>query len=611
MQERSDDELRALIDEIRDEIREAGEPEEPSEDELHHSDRERRREIARDRLKREHERIQDAMDKALPEVFAAPERPCSERWDAPLRRPAHGRNRPPPGQDRRDEDRRRQDPRRTAGGGPQRPDRTRRPRRHRQRLPGPPRRPVDGPDLPLPGPLGGHHHPRHVIRVRAGLPDHRRAAAEPAALHADARPTQPTSRTARTTNSGSTTCATTWSPSWSSEFSAGATSPSSTKWTTSSSTKPGRRSSSAARPRSPRQVLPVRPPCAAPGGPAGGRRRRRRLLRRPQGEGRFSDRGRRRQDGALLGVKNLYDDDPTLARYFESALKAHALYKRDRDYIVKDGEIVIVDEFTGRQMPGRRWSEGLHQAIEAKEGLHVQRESVTLATITFQNYFRLYTKLAGMTGTAMTEAEELHKIYKLEVVAIPTHRPMIRDDEPDSSSATRTASSWPSSTRSWRCTSRAGRSWSARLGREVRAAGRHAQAPRHQARGPQRQVPREGSSDRGPGRPQRGRHHRHEHGRPRHRHQARRQPRRTGLGDPPPPGPQPGRGGQGRLRRGVRRGQGHLRRRARDRSSPRAVCTSSAPNATTRAASTTSSAAAPAARATPARRASTSRSKTT
>ncbi len=133
----------------------------------------------------------------------------------------------------------------------------------------------------------------------------------------------------------------------------------------------------------------------------------------------------------LLGIKNLYDDDPTLARYFESALRAHALYKRDRDYIVKDGEIIIVDEFTGRQMPGRRWSEGLHQAIEAKEGLHVQRESVTLATITFQNYFRLYTKLSGMTGTAMTEAEELHKIYKLEVVAVPTHRPMIRDDEPD------------------------------------------------------------------------------------------------------------------------------------------------------------------------------------
>ncbi|HUG49352.1 MAG TPA: preprotein translocase subunit SecA [Candidatus Limnocylindria bacterium] len=133
----------------------------------------------------------------------------------------------------------------------------------------------------------------------------------------------------------------------------------------------------------------------------------------------------------LLKVENLYDADPRLARHFEQALKAHALYKRDRDYIVKEGEIVIVDEFTGRQMPGRRWSEGLHQAIEAKEGLRVQRESVTLATITFQNYFRLYDKLAGMTGTAMTEQEEFYKIYGLEVVSIPTHRPMIREDDPD------------------------------------------------------------------------------------------------------------------------------------------------------------------------------------
>ncbi|HEY5275310.1 MAG TPA: SEC-C metal-binding domain-containing protein, partial [Coriobacteriia bacterium] len=133
----------------------------------------------------------------------------------------------------------------------------------------------------------------------------------------------------------------------------------------------------------------------------------------------------------LLGIANLYDADPRLARHFDSALKAHALYKRDRDYIVEDGEIIIVDEFTGRKMPGRRWSEGLHQAVEAKEGLRVQRESVTLATITFQNYFRLYDKLAGMTGTAMTEAEEFHKIYNLEVVAIPTHRPMVREDYPD------------------------------------------------------------------------------------------------------------------------------------------------------------------------------------
>jgi len=133
----------------------------------------------------------------------------------------------------------------------------------------------------------------------------------------------------------------------------------------------------------------------------------------------------------MVGVENLYGGDPLMARHFESALRAHALFKRDRDYIVEGGEIVIVDEFTGRKMPGRRWSEGLHQAIEAKEGLRVQRESVTMATITFQNYFRLYGKLAGMTGTAMTEAEEFNKIYNLDVTSIPTHRPMIRVDEPD------------------------------------------------------------------------------------------------------------------------------------------------------------------------------------
>jgi preprotein translocase subunit SecA len=133
----------------------------------------------------------------------------------------------------------------------------------------------------------------------------------------------------------------------------------------------------------------------------------------------------------LLKVDNMFDADPRLARHFEQALKAHALYQRDRDYIVEDGEIVIVDEFTGRKMPGRRWSEGLHQAIEAKEGLRVQRESVTLATITFQNYFRLYEKLSGMTGTAMTEQEEFYKIYGLEVVSVPTNRPMVRDDDAD------------------------------------------------------------------------------------------------------------------------------------------------------------------------------------
>jgi len=132
-----------------------------------------------------------------------------------------------------------------------------------------------------------------------------------------------------------------------------------------------------------------------------------------------------------LGVDNMFENDFSMARHLEQALKAEALYKRDRDYVVKDGEVVIVDEFTGRLMPGRRWSEGLHQAVEAKEGVKIQNESRTLATITFQNYFRMYDKLAGMTGTAETEAEEFHKIYDLEVIAVPTNRPMVRDDFAD------------------------------------------------------------------------------------------------------------------------------------------------------------------------------------
>jgi preprotein translocase subunit SecA len=133
----------------------------------------------------------------------------------------------------------------------------------------------------------------------------------------------------------------------------------------------------------------------------------------------------------LSGVKNLYEENSDLPRYMENAIKAQVIFQRDKDYIVKDGEVIIVDEFTGRQQPGRRYSEGLHQAIEAKEGVTVQRENHTLATITSQNFFRLYNKLAGMTGTAMTEAEELNKIYSLDVVQIPTNKPMIRADRSD------------------------------------------------------------------------------------------------------------------------------------------------------------------------------------
>ena len=134
----------------------------------------------------------------------------------------------------------------------------------------------------------------------------------------------------------------------------------------------------------------------------------------------------------LLNAGNLYDpSNVDLVHHVHQALKAHALFHRDVDYVVKDGQVVIVDEFTGRLMPGRRWSDGLHQAVEAKENVKIENENQTLASITFQNYFRIYNKLAGMTGTAETESAEFAKIYNLDVLVIPTHRPMIRRDNPD------------------------------------------------------------------------------------------------------------------------------------------------------------------------------------
>jgi preprotein translocase subunit SecA len=134
----------------------------------------------------------------------------------------------------------------------------------------------------------------------------------------------------------------------------------------------------------------------------------------------------------LLGLGNLFDPaNMEIIHHVYQGLRAHTLFQRDVDYVVKDGEVIIVDEFTGRQMPGRRWSDGLHQAVEAKESVKIERENQTLATITFQNYFRMYNKLAGMTGTAETEAPEFHKIYKLEVVVIPTNKPLIRIENPD------------------------------------------------------------------------------------------------------------------------------------------------------------------------------------
>src|SRR5436190_5486695 len=133
-----------------------------------------------------------------------------------------------------------------------------------------------------------------------------------------------------------------------------------------------------------------------------------------------------------LGIDNLYESVNTpLVGYLNNAIKAKELYKLDRDYIVSDGEVLIVDEFTGRILYGRRYNEGMHQAIEAKEGVEIKQENQTLATITLQNYFRLYDKLSGMTGTAQTEAAEFNKVYKVGVVPIPTHKPMIRTDKSD------------------------------------------------------------------------------------------------------------------------------------------------------------------------------------
>ncbi len=341
----------------------------------------------------------------------------------------------------------------------------------------------------------------------------------------------------------------------------------------------------------------------------------------------------------LLGIGNIADPENwDLKHHVEVAIKAHNLYKRDVEYVVKDGEVIIVDEFTGRLMPGRRWSDGLHQAVEAKEGVNIRKEDQTLATITFQNYFRMYKKLSGMTGTAETEAAEFDKIYKLEIVVIPTNRKLLRIENQDvvfrtakekyfavADEITRLHEAKPA---------RAGRH---HQHREVRVALRDTQAQGRPPRRPQREVPREGGRDRRAGRPSWHGDHRHQHGRSRHRHSARRQLRLHGT-----PGPRPKTAGARRLRRrgrdltrrrprhvplllpvaGVRDhagGLGRSRRRARcsswrlstTPSSPPAACTFSAPSATSRAAWTTSSADAQDARATPARRASISPSKTT
>ena len=229
----------------------------------------------------------------------------------------------------------------------------------------------------------------------------------------------------------------------------------------------------------------------------------------------------------LAEGESLYDPaNIRLMHHLTAALRAHGLFKREVDYIVKDGEVIIVDEFTGRTMIGRRWSDGLHQAVEAKEGVHVKEENQTVASITFQNYFRMYKKLAGMTGTADTEAYEFQQIYGLEVVVIPTHMPMIRDDAPDLVYLTAE-----------------GQVRRDHRGHQGLQHARPARARRHDvdrdlgvpvgpaeeaedpAPGAEREVPRARGRDHHAGRPARHGHDRDQHGRPRHRHQARRQPR--------------------------------------------------------------------------------------
>ena len=262
----------------------------------------------------------------------------------------------------------------------------------------------------------------------------------------------------------------------------------------------------------------------------------------------------------MLGAGNLYDpSNVDLVHHVHQALKAHALFHRDVDYVVKDGEVMIVDEFTGRLMPGRRWSDGLHQAIEAKEGVKIENENQTLASITFQNYFRLYAKLAGMTGTAETEAAEFAKIYNLDVVVIPTHRPMVRTDNADFIYKNEKAKFNAAIAE---IEEKHKKGQPVLVGTisidKSETAVVAAQEKGHPAFRPERQIPRDGGRDRGAGRPLPGRYHRHEHGRPRNGHRAGRQSRRAHAPDAQGQGVFEGRVGQdtGRIQEAMRRGKG-------------------------------------------------------
>ena len=234
-----------------------------------------------------------------------------------------------------------------------------------------------------------------------------------------------------------------------------------------------------------------------------------------------------REAGHLKG-ESLYDvENVAMVHHVNNALKAHRLFQKDKDYIVRNDEIVIIDEFTGRMMPGRRYSEGLHQALEAKEHVAIQPENQTLASITFQNYFRMYAKLAGMTGTALTEAEEFANIYNLGVVEIPTNLPVTRADEDDE--VYRTVEE------KYRAIVREIRDARAKhqpilVGTTSIEKSEHAGRASAQGRpegfpGSERPLPRAGGGDRRPGRTAGRNHHRHQHGGPRHRHPAWRQRR--------------------------------------------------------------------------------------
>ena len=269
-----------------------------------------------------------------------------------------------------------------------------------------------------------------------------------------------------------------------------------------------------------------------------------------------------------LGIENLYEAANTpLIGYLNNALKAKELFHRDQQYIVSNGEVLIVDEFTGRVLAGRRYNEGMHQAIEAKEKVKIKDENQTLATITLQNYFRLYEKLSGMTGTAQTEAAELHQTYKLGVVPIPTNRPMVREDRSDVIYKTEKAK-FDAVVEDIAERNEAGQpvlvgtasvEKSEVLSKFLLQRG-------HPARGAEREEPRARGADRRGGRAARLGHRGHQHGRPRHRHPARRQPRvhrRRGAAGPRPVAVGDAGGVRGRLGRRPRRGKDAGQDRAR------------------------------------------------